>query len=103
MLRCFCLLIALTAFQAFQPCDASAAEKTRVLIVTGGHGFEKEQFFQVFKDNPEITYEAVEHPSAQARFATDESAKYDVVLLYDMYQKLTDEVKTNFVLLLKYG
>ena len=39
--------------------------------MTGGHDFEKEPLFQVFKDNPDITYTAVEHPNAQALFKAD--------------------------------
>ncbi len=40
--------------------------KIRVLLVTGGHPFEKEPFFKLFQDNPDITYQAVEHPDAHA-------------------------------------
>ena len=36
---------------------ADAADRTlKVLVVTGGHGFETNQFFRVFSDNPEITF-----------------------------------------------
>ena len=41
-------------------------QKIRVLVVTGGHAFEKEPFFKLFQDNPDITYQAVEHPNAHA-------------------------------------
>ncbi len=82
---------------------ADPAGKTRVLVVTGGHDFEQPQFFQLFKDNTEITYEAVEHPKAYAKLRPDAVSKYDVILLYDMYQDVSDEAKADFLALLKRG
>ena len=77
--------------------------KVRVLVVTGGHDFEKEPFFQVFKENPEITYTAVEHPNAQALFKADAAKDYDVLVFYDMHQEITDEAKADLVARLKDG
>ena len=89
---------------------ASAAEpakdsdhKLRVLVVTGGHDFEKEPFFKLFKDNTEISYEAVEHPNAHARLKAEASKQFDVLVLYDMWQPITDDAKRDFVERLKEG
>ena len=67
------LLVQLLASAA----DAAKAssEKIRVLVVTGGHGFEKEPFFKLFKDNPDITFQAVEHPNAYTSLKA-EAAKH---------------------------
>ena len=58
------LLTCLVACVLLLPTLASAAEgspgKIRVLVVTGGHDFEREPFFKVFEDNAEITFEAAE-------------------------------------------
>ena len=35
---------------------ADSGGKLRVLVVTGGHGFQREPFFQMFADNPAITF-----------------------------------------------
>lgn len=82
---------------------SAAAGKIRVLIVTGGHDFEKEPFFQVFKDNPDIEYQAVEHPTAQSSFSADAAKSYDVILLYDMHQESSDETKSNLLARLNEG
>ncbi len=85
---------------------ASAAEtagKTRVLIFTGGHGFEKEPFFKLFQDNPDITFKAAEHPNAQALLSADAAKDWDVLVLYDLYQPISDETKSNFVARLQEG
>ena len=65
--------------------------KIRVLIVTGGHNFEQEPFFKLFKDNPEITFQAAEHPNAHALLRPEAARQYDVLVLYDMHQEITDE------------
>ncbi|HWW01602.1 MAG TPA: ThuA domain-containing protein [Candidatus Acidoferrum sp.] len=77
--------------------------KVRILVITGGHDFEQEPFFQVFKDNPDITYKAVEHPNAQALFKADAAKDYDVLVFYDMHQEITDEAKADLVARLKDG
>jgi uncharacterized protein len=77
--------------------------KIRLLVVTGGHEFEHDPFFQMFKDNPAVTYEAVEHPNAHARLKAGVSRQYDVLVLYDMHQEITDEAKADFLARLKEG
>ena len=79
------------------------AEKIRVLVVTGGHGFEREAFFKMFQDNPEITFQAVEHPNAQKLFNAKAAKGYDVMVTYDFNQKITDEVKADLLARLKEG
>jgi len=78
-------------------------EKLRVLVVTGGHGFEKEPFFKLFKDNPNITYQEVEHPQAHARLTAEAAKQYDVLVTYDYNQSITEEAKADFVARLKDG
>lgn len=92
---------------------AQAGEKTRVLLVTGGHAFERPQFFQMFEDNPDITFQAVEHPDLKTQpgapdpflplLKADAAKSYDVIVLYDMWQKITEEGKADFVKLLQDG
>jgi type 1 glutamine amidotransferase len=83
--------------------DDSAAGKVRVLIVTGGHSFEKEPFFKLFQDNPDISFQAVEHPRAYAQLKTEAAKQYDVIVLYDMCQEIPPEAKRDFVHLLQQG
>ncbi len=83
---------------------AQGASKTiKVLIVTGGHAFEKPQFFEMFKANPDITFKAVEHPDAHALLGAGAAKDWDVLLLYDLYQPISDQAKADFVARLKEG
>jgi uncharacterized protein len=77
--------------------NTSLAAPLKVLVVTGGHDFEKEQFFKVFKDNTDITFtNAVQVKSSEA-YDRDDLLSYDVIVLYDMVQKITDEQKKKLL------
>jgi uncharacterized protein len=82
---------------------ADAGAKTRVLVVTGGHDYEREPFLKVFQDNPNIAFKAVEHPNAHALLRADAAKDWDVLLLYDMHQEISEEAKADFVSRLKEG
>ena len=98
----FLLLLALLISGAAFAADNSA--KTKVLLVTGGHGFEKEPFLNVFKENSEITFTHAEHGKTNATvYERDDLLTYDVVVLYDMPKNITDTQKTNFLSLFDKG
>ena len=82
---------------------AAAGNKIRVLVVTGGHDFEKPQFYKVFEDNPDITFKAVEHPNAHQFLKPDLAKDIDVYVCYDMYQPISDEAKADYLARLKEG
>jgi type 1 glutamine amidotransferase len=81
------------------PRAASAADagKIRVLLITGGHAFEREPYLQIYRDNPEIVVTHLEHTpgTADAWDRADLSA-CDVVVLYDMPRTITDREKARF-------
>src|ERR1043166_319549 len=93
----------LFAVPAGYAADKTNAEKIGVLVVTGGHGFEKEPFFKLFKNNPDITFQAVEHPNAYSSLTAEAASKWDVLLLYDMQQDIPEDAKANFIARLKEG
>ena len=88
---------------ALTPTARAEGNRIRVLLVTGGHDFERAPFFKLFEDNPEISYRAVEHPNAQALLKAEAAKAYDVLVLYDMYQPITEEAKADFLARLKEG
>ena len=83
--------------------SAPAGKKIRVLVVTGGHDFEKPQFYKVFEDNPEVTFKAVEHPNAHRFLKPDLAKDIDVYLYYDMHQAISEEAKADYLARLKEG
>ncbi len=89
------------AFAALAP--ARAAGPIRVLLVCGGHDYQTNQFLQVFRDNPEITFTHLTHPAAHAWLAADKAREWDVLVLYDMWQDISEPAKQDFVNRLKEG
>jgi len=82
---------------------AADAPKLKVLVVTGGHGFAREPFFQVFKDNPEITFTEAKHQKDADAYERDDLLTWNVVVLYDMPKTITDSQKAKFLSLFDKG
>lgn len=82
---------------------AQAADKTRVLVVTGGHDFETNQFFQMFQDNPGISFLKATHPDVHAWLRPDKAKEWDVLVCYDMWPDIGEGAKADFVARLEEG
>ncbi|MEE2768622.1 MAG: ThuA domain-containing protein [Actinomycetota bacterium] len=59
-------------------------DAVRVLLVTGGHPFEKEPFFEIFDANTKISWQQLPHPEAQEMFGPEALTEFDAVVFYDM-------------------
>jgi type 1 glutamine amidotransferase len=104
LLKAATLLLACTLpCLSAQAADAVPAVPTRVLVVTGGHDFERDAFQLMLKDNPDITFTMVDHPQAHARFKAEAAIAYDVVVLYDMWQKIDAAAKEDFTRMVASG
>jgi len=53
------------------------AGKRNVLVVTRGHGFDRDPFFGMFSGNAEIEWSSVEHPAAQLLFNPEAARHFD--------------------------
>ena len=75
----------------------------RVVVVTGGHGFEHEPFFKIFEAVEEIDYaEAVQKDHSEL-FEDVSGWNYDVMVLYNMTQNISEKRQENFLKLLDKG
>lgn len=91
------LLAALLSLAPLVAADKPTAKKIKTLIITGGHGFEKEPFFQMFRDNPEITFDhAVQSMTSSDAYDRPDLYEFDVIVLYDMIQNISEQQKTRF-------
>ena len=73
------------------------------LIVTGGHDFERQPFFAVWDSFEGVKYREVTHPEANDWYAPEQAASYDVLVLYDLNESITDAQKANLLALLEKG
>ncbi len=76
------------------PVAAMAAGPVRVLVVTGGHTYDT-SFYTLFEGHPEIKATVDPHPKPYRR--GDLRPRYDVLVLYDSMQEITEEEKKNLV------
>jgi type 1 glutamine amidotransferase len=91
-----CLLFILTS--VFQLSAAySPSGPIRILVITGGHDYQKEQFNQMLAGLGEnITCQIAELPAAYDMFLPQNRDSYDVLVFYHMWQDITDEQKKVF-------
>lgn len=78
-------------------------KKIRVLIITGGHGYEQQPFYNVFNSISSITYDTIVQPRANALISSPEVKNYDVLVFYDMIERSTPEQQESYTSLLKKG
>ena len=91
------------AAAALHAADKISFSRIRVLLITGGHGFEQQGFFSLFQTNADVKMIEAEQPAAQAMLKSDKAADYDVIVLYDLWQDISDEAKAAFISRLKEG
>jgi len=76
-----------------------------VLIVTGGHGFDKPNFYKMFDDMPNVRYDKAELPNDMDMLAPGLEKKYDLLLTYDLnnFPSITTEQRERFAALVEGG
>jgi type 1 glutamine amidotransferase len=80
-----------------------SAKKIRAVVLTGGHDFEHDPFFELFKGYSDIDYvEAVQKDHSEI-FEDISDWDYDVIVLYNMTQNISTRRKSNFLKLLDRG
>jgi len=69
----------------------------RVLVVTGGHDYKKEQFNMMLTSLGEkISFKIEELPGAFSMFLPENRDKYDVLVFYHMWQSITPAQAKSF-------
>jgi type 1 glutamine amidotransferase len=85
---------------AASPADSA---KLKVLVVTGGHGFQRDGFFKVFSENPDITFTEAKQGKTSEAYDREDLLTHDAIVLYDMVQNITDAQKAKFLALFEKG
>jgi acetyl esterase/lipase/type 1 glutamine amidotransferase len=85
------------------PAAVAPAKKLKVLVVTGGHGFQAAPFFKMFDDDTGITYTAAKQDKAAEAYDRSDLYDYDAVVLYDSPSVITDAEKARLHGLIERG
>lgn len=81
----------------------TSAAKPRIVIVTGGHDFDRVSFFELFDSFKNLSYIELKHPEAKTQLGTIDLQSFDAVVFYDMPKTITDDEKEAYYRLLKAG
>jgi type 1 glutamine amidotransferase len=73
----------------------------KVVVVTGGHGFEREPFFKLFQGYDDVEYVEAQQKDHSELFEDISNWNYDVIVLYNMTQEISPKRQENFRTLLK--
>ena len=95
----FIIVLAFAVMLSF----SASAKNTRILIVTGGHDFDRKSFFEMFDSFREISYTELKQPEANIQLGTIDPKTYDAVVFYDMPKTISEAEKETFYKLLKFG
>ena len=77
--------------------------KIHALVITGGHGFEAEPFWEMFDSFENFSYDTVAFPDAFDYLNVEEAENYDALVFYDMWQEITPAQQTAYLELLNRG
>jgi type 1 glutamine amidotransferase len=78
-------------------------EKIKVVVVTAGHGFKKEPFFEIFESCDDIEYVEAKQQDHSELFEDISGWDADVIVLYNMTQEISPARQENFTALLNHG
>jgi type 1 glutamine amidotransferase len=83
---------------------SSPSTPIRILVITGGHDYKVQEFNQMLSSlSDNITYQIAELPSAYDMFLPENRNKYDVLVFYHMWQKITTEQATTLAGCIRQG
>lgn len=98
---------ALTAgISCLSPQNASAPrgdKPLQVLVLTGGHGFEQQPFYEMFSAMEGLRFAFAELDQQSRYFENLQAADADVIVMYHMRQQITDAAKANLLALCEQG
>ncbi|UCF43207.1 MAG: ThuA domain-containing protein [Planctomycetota bacterium] len=97
------LICSCSTFSSHQDFADKQQENIKVVVVTAGHDFEREQFFAIFDSFDNIKYVEAEQKDDSEIFEDIAGWDYDVMVLYNMTQKISPKRQANFKKLLDKG
>ncbi|MDD4872559.1 MAG: ThuA domain-containing protein [Kiritimatiellae bacterium] len=96
-------LLGLVAVWSVNAQEQGSEKKIRILVITGGHGFEQAPFDKMFNEMKGIEYKKAVYPQAGELLKPGLEKECDVILMYDMIKSITAEQQKAFVELLNNG
>ena len=86
-----------------QAAAESSGKGHRVLLITGGHDFQEEEFFDMFFSLGSFRIDTLSQPAANRSLLSDTVDLYDVIVFYDMWQAISEQEKDAYIRLTEMG
>lgn len=83
------------------PDARSRARALNLLLVTGGHAFERAPFLDVFRPFADVT--EASYPDVEAAFERDASEAFDAYVFFDHNRRMSGDARRAFVARLREG
>jgi len=80
-----------------------SAQPIKIMLVTGGHDFDKVEFFEMFDAMKGVEYKHFEQPKANTKLVKDLAEDFDVLVFYDMWRTISESEKTAYLKLAEQG
>jgi type 1 glutamine amidotransferase len=80
-----------------------SAKKLNVIVITGGHDFDRVSFFEMFDSFKDLVYTELKHPEANLQLGRLDLKSFDAVVFYDMPKSISAEEQESYHKLLKAG
>ncbi len=97
------ILLLISLLTIITASSQAAPETIRVLLITGGHGYDTNEFHAMFATNASLQVTHVVHPEAQAWFRPEKARNFDVLVAYDMWKTITETAGTDLLQLVRQG
>ena len=100
LMVCFC---SCTDSSQTEKYSQKQQQKIKVVVLTGGHEFEEKPFFSLFDSYDDIEYVKAQLKDESEIFEDISNWNYDVMVLFNMTQNISEKRRENFVKLLERG
>ena len=97
------LTLMLSSCASVESRGRSGDEAIKVVVVTGGHGFDREGFLPIFEGYEDIEYTHFHLADDSEIFEDISEWPYDVIVFYHMTQNISEKRRANFKALLDDG
>lgn len=99
----FYLLILILSLFFAKPAIGQNKDNIEILIITGGHDFERKPFFAMFDNIQNINYKEVKHPEALKYLNSRSASGFDVLVFYDMPSDISEQHKKDIIEMARNG
>ena len=97
---CWPFLAILAVTRAGRAEDPVQEGKIRVLLTVGGHEYEEEPFYAMFRSMPDVAYTLAHMPADAGLLKPGLEKQYDAIVMYDMVGGISPEQQNALVALL---